>query len=788
VLLLIVLVTGCGGPASRLHSHMERGREYFAKGDYAHAGVEFRNASQIDPKDVDSRVMSAQVAEKLGQFRQAVTIYQQLVDQAPQTVEARVGLGRLFVLAGTPEQALEVIEPGLIQHPDNAGLLTVRALARARNNDDRGALDDVNAALAHDPTNEDAIGLRAGFYRKAGDVPAAIKLVSEAVTQRPQSANLHEVLVQLYASASDLPQTERELQALIQLKPADLNFRKQLALLYTREHKVPQARTVLEQATTVDPKNNDAKLTLVDFVSSQQKPAEGVQLLRNYLANDPDNFDLRFRLGEMLSTSGDRRQALQVYEEVIRRDGTGNQGLKARDRIAAIHSASGNEVAARKLVAEVLAKNPRDEEALLLRSEFAMKDRDPEAAIGYLRAVLRDRPSSGPIQSMLARAYQANGQVSIAEQTLRTAMVAAPQDSSLRAELGDLLVSQKRADEAVKLLEEAVRADPGDVRLRESLIRAYLVQPNLEAARTGAEDLKTLRPNAAAGFYYAGLAAEGQHEPDEAEQNYERGLALSPEAIDLLTAVVRLDLARNRFAHASDVLKTAAARNPKNAAILNLQGELHLANKQSPAAIEAFQRAIAVAPQWWPSYRNLAVAKFAAKDEEGAVAAYRAGIQAAPQAQSLAIDLASYYERRGRIDTAIEVYEQWNQHTPRIDDIQNNLALLLVNHRTDRGSLDEAKALTAGFTDSSSSNYLDTKGWVHFKRAEYADALRVLEQASRNAPGSSEIRFHLGMTEAQLGRTERARSDLEAAVSGAQKAPWSQEARSALASLKAQPG
>jgi Flp pilus assembly protein TadD len=77
---------------------------------------------------------------------------------------------------------------------------------------------------------------------------------------------------------------------------------------------------------------------------------------------------------------------------------------------------------------------------------------------------------------------------------------------------------------------------------------------------------------------------------------------------------------------------------------------------------------------------------------------------------------------------------------------------------------------------------------VQFKCAEYSDALRVLEHAARSAPQSSEIRFHLGMTEAQLGRNDRARSDLEAAVSGSSKASWSDQARSVLASLKDRSG
>jgi len=53
-----LVIVGCGGAASRFSSHMDRGRSYFAVGDYTHASLEFRNAMQIAPKDLSARAMA----------------------------------------------------------------------------------------------------------------------------------------------------------------------------------------------------------------------------------------------------------------------------------------------------------------------------------------------------------------------------------------------------------------------------------------------------------------------------------------------------------------------------------------------------------------------------------------------------------------------------------------------------------------------------------------------------------------------------------------------------------
>ena len=121
-------------------------------------------------------------------------------------------------------------------------------------------------------------------------------------------------------------------------------------------------------------------------------------------------------------------------------------------------------------------------------------------------------------------------------------------------------------------------------------------------------------------------------------------------------------------------------------------------------------------------------------------------------------------------------------------DYSTNLAMLLANNKTDRASLDRARDLAAPFVNTNDGNLLDTNGWVHFKRAEYTDALSVLQRAAERQPNSKEIRYHLGMAELLTGQKDRARTDLESALSGAAKFSGAEEARTVLASLKGQNG
>jgi Flp pilus assembly protein TadD len=181
-------------------------------------------------------------------------------------------------------------------------------------------------------------------------------------------------------------------------------------------------------------------------------------------------------------------------------------------------------------------------------------------------------------------------------------------------------------------------------------------------------------------------------------------------------------------------------------------------------------------------------AKLSAGDVPGAIAEYEVALKAAPAEIQVVTELASVYETHGRVDDAIALYEGAYRRYPHVPVVANNLAMLLANHRTDRASLDRARDLTADFASSTDGTLLDTNGWVRFKRGEYTEALPVLGRAVDHAPDSKEIRYHLGMAELHAGETDRARADLETALSGSAKFFGADEARSTLASLKSSAG
>lgn len=785
------VLTGCGGAHSRFTSHLQRGQDFLAQGNLDKASVEFRNAAQIEPKNPQGFYFNGRVAEARSNIREAYGYYQAAVEADATYEPARAAAGKMLIFAGAAKRALDLVAPALTAHPDSAPLLAVRAAAHQQLKELDAAREDAERAVKLDPNNENALAVLAALYSEAKDYPRAISLISAALVKTPASLPLHEILTNIYLASGASAQAEAQMRRIIELQPHELAPRTQLAVHLLRRHDLDGAQKILEDAVqTFDrdkqrAKADSARLMLVDFVSQQRSREQAERTLREFIARDPQNFDLRLGLGALLQRNSAFPQALAAYQDVIQRDGTGPKGLMARDRIAAIEITQGNPAAANRLIAEVLQKNPRDDDALILRSTLEIEQNDPSGAIADLRAVLRNQPNSVALQRSLAAAYGANRQPALAEETLQAALKMAPKDVGLRVELAQLLSQTNRASQAVTLLEETVEGAPDDLAAREMLVKAYLGVGNLQGARAGAQYLQEHQPKSAGGFYYAGLIAAEEKHLDESQRDLQTALELEPQRMEVLGALVRVLTARGAYDTAITTVKAALERAPANVELPNLLGELYVAKRDFGTAADWFTRASRQDPRGWQAHRNLARLRLMMKDAPGAADEYAAALKLAPAEPLLVPEAAHFYEEQGKIDAAVAGYETLYKDNPRAQQLAaNNLAMLLVTYRTDQASLDRARDLTSTFVTSDNGALLDTVGWVRFKRGEFKQALPPLERAVERAPDSRLIRYHLAMTQLQLGLRDRARDNLESVLSGTATFQGADEARTALASLK----
>jgi tetratricopeptide (TPR) repeat protein len=77
----------------------------------------------------------------------------------------------------------------------------------------------------------------------------------------------------------------------------------------------------------------------------------------------------------------------------------------------------------------------------------------------------------------------------------------------------------------------------------------------------------------------------------------------------------------------------------------------------------------------------------------------------------------------------------------------------------------------------------DTLGWIFYKQKSYPAALALFEEAAEKLPGSAEVRYHLGLAQAAVGRKKEARASLQRALASGEGQTWAAGARRALGGL-----
>jgi uncharacterized protein (TIGR02996 family) len=632
------------------------------------------------------------------------------------------------------------------------------------------------------------VALLAGIYRKRGADEKAIGLVERALTEIPGSVDLRTVLAQLYLESHEPGRAEKELLKIVELQPAESQYRQQLVAFYVSQGRQQDAERVLRELIALQPDSVENKLNLVGYLANQKNLDTAEAELGRLLAAAPDDHRLRLAAGEFYESRNLLADAERLYGEVIEHGRTEPPGLMARDRLAALRLRTNRVADARPLIDEVLAKNPRDNDALVLRATLALAEGHTLDAITDLRAVLRDQPESVPVLRTLARAHAQNNEPDLAIENFRRALQVDPSDDQVRLEYADYLSRRGNHAEAKPLIEAVLAKTPGDVAALELQFRVLGATGDAKGAGAAARKIIETQPSNPLGYYLDGLAKESAGNKPAAVAAYEQSLQKAPRGAEPLAALMRVMLQSNQREAARARLEQVVETYPDHAVALNMLAEIMISERNYDRANALSDRAIAVDKTWWQPYRTKALALLAGGSKDAAKQAYSDGLAASSNSPVLGMDLAALYERDREPDRAIEVYERLHGSNPGSEPVANNLAMLLATYRTDAASYERADQLVRGFRNSTNPAYLNTYGWVRYRQRQFDEAVSYLRRAALAAPDNPLLHYHLGMALIATGAADQARAELEKALAAKDAFPGKDAAQRALDSLARSPG
>lgn len=787
LLSVLALLVACGGAEDRKTAHMDKGQALFDAGNFEKARLEFKNVLQIDPKDIPARFALAQTLEKTQDWRGAAGHYLAVLEAEPNHSAALSRMGQIYLLGRNLDKAKEHATKLLEQNPTDADGLTLRAGVKSVEGDLDSAKTDVITALEHTPGHSNASALLASLYLRDGSTDKSIETLEAAIVADPTNATIRTLLARVHTQIGNTEEAARLYTEIIEMEPEVLGHRLRLANFYVSQEQLDEAEGTLKQ-TIENSEDINARLAYAEFLAKNRSAKLAADELQSMIDAEPNEYRLRFALGKLFEAANDMEQAKSTYAAIVdKTDGEEESPnrLAAKTRLAIVEARLGNTDVANVLIEEVLADNPRDQEALKLRGTLSLSAGDAAAAIADYRAALRDDPNNTDVLRLLARAHLVNKEVELAQDTLLKGIEAAPSSITLRGDLVNLYSQKQELDKAMSQLEEVVKLQPTNAKAYEGIFKILVHQKKWADALAVTERIKVAFPQQPTGFYFAGLVHQAEKRLPESIEQFESALAVSPDAVQPLSQLIKSHLALEQKDVAVQRLKDVIERNEKNFVAHNLLGELSLAAKNADAAGKSFSKAIELNPKWAIPYRNLASVQISAEQTDEAIATMEKGIAATDGSALLVTGLAAYLERTGKLDSAIEQYRKLLVDTPDSSLAANNLAMLLIEYKEDDGSRNEARGLAKAFKNSNNAAYLDTFAWIEYKFGNYADAVEALEKAVAAAPNAGIMRYHLGMAYMAQGNEVLAKDNLSQAIDSGVEFRGLEEAKATLAKIDA---
>jgi tetratricopeptide (TPR) repeat protein len=325
------------------------------------------------------------------------------------------------------------------------------------------------------------------------------------------------------------------------------------------------------------------------------------------------------------------------------------------------------------------------------------------------------------------------------------------------------------------------KRSPNDPSVLSALAMVKLARQDWGGAQEVAESIRRI-DGAAAGVadQILGAALVGRKKYDEAISAFQNAYNEAPSAAQPIDSLVGALLKANRKDQAITFLKSVLAKNPNNANALVLMGSIQLSSGAAQEARKSFLSAIKAQPKDIVGYRALADLNISEKNYDEAIKVVRSGIEQRPDAMSFDMILAGVFEQKADYESAISEYQSALDKEPGNLIAANNLASLLLDHRTDTASRKKAQSLAVFLRKSEIPQFKDTLGWASYQQGDYRTALLLFEEASAALPDQAAVRYHLGMSYIATGQLSKASEQLKKALQLASDTPLADQIRTAL--------
>lgn len=773
----VLALSACRSDEERATLHLVRAEERLAEGDVARAEIEYRNALDLAPNDLETRLAFANLLLAEGDRVSAAGHLTRIVEQAPRHGEAQLLL---------TDMAMQNLDwPGARQHfarATEAGLggdgMALRQavldyVAAATAGDAAGrraALEQVTALLDADPAFLPANYVVIDGFVRSSAPEEALEALERALVVAPDDLRLTTSRLRLLHQLGRDEEIGPQLQGIVTAHPEQEEFRGMLVAWHVKHDDLDAAEAVLREIP--EPNDTDAQVALVRFLEEYRGPeAAGAEIeARLEAAESPNVF--RALRATLAFDAGKTDAAISEMREVVADPESGGTLSENRLLLAEMLDAAGDRGGAEQVLETLVSEDPRHVDALTTQAAWLVDRGQSGPAIRMLRTALDIRPDHVKALCALARAHEMEGDAALSMQIKGRAFEASGYAPDQALDYASHLSELGKGQAAIDVLNTSLLQAPEDLRLLARLADSYLEATDIHAAGAIEARMRSLDTGSARHtadrVRIQRLAAQGEIE--DARRYLEHTLENEGESVFGYAALIRAHLVAGRTDMARGVAEESLQRHPDQPALRAVMAALLVTQGDYETAAEIYSDLIASTTDPEPLWAKLIELRQAQGDATALSETIEAAVLAVPKSPQLRWLKAGHLAGTGDRKAAIAVYEALLADHPDNAPVRNNLAGLL-SESGDTAELARAAEVAAPLEGSPVPYFRDTVGWIRFLQGDLEMAVPALLEAAGKLREDPAVQLRAADALLAADRAEEARSHYRAALRAARGNP-----------------
>lgn len=365
--------TNLSVPQDSIEQLASRAEQLEAAGQWQDAESIYQKILEIDPQSIAALNRLGAIEVGHGRFETGIRYYERALALNSAEFATNLNLGIACIKKQDYQRAVKPLERAAQTAPENFRVRELLGGALVGLNDFSHAIPQLEKASELNPNDLGTLYLLERSYLESKQFEKALATFEHLQSLDPNSAWVRILRGQAEDGIGNYQNAIEEFEAARQQLPGDAIVRFSLGFMYWKVHRFTEAEAELEQAVSLDPDFQEAKYYLADTYLMDEKPAAALPLLKDFTHAHPKDARALADLGKALEKLNRDTEAAHAYEACLRVD---PDRADAHYQLARVYKKQkrSNESARELAIAKRLQQTKRMEQETLLQASGAHGD------------------------------------------------------------------------------------------------------------------------------------------------------------------------------------------------------------------------------------------------------------------------------------------------------------------------------------------------------------------------------------------------------------------------------